>query len=174
MSAPKLVLLTGPAAGEVARVFRCGIQDVPGPPGCVWWDEVRDYWEAPRCIAGVPDAVAIEHGIRETPGGEAWLVGLGLPPRPVALAEHADWAMFHSSIWDSYYPGLPARLAILAPEPPALLVERVRQWGGESWRCSNDSEQEWPQIECVDWSHPTVVAKTWTEAVRIALGGANA
>lgn len=162
---PRLVLLTGPAA-EVADY----LEDEES-------FEVRDYWEAPRCIAGVPDAVAIEHGIREFAGGEAWLVGLVLPavPRRMMLQDVAITSKpnFEREGFRRDC-GLPARLAILAPEPPPLLVERVRAWGGEVWWCSVDEhEGPWARID------PTparvardclAAARTWPEAVRAALG----
>lgn len=71
---------------------------------------------------------------------------------------------------------LPARLAILAPEPPPLLVERVRDWGGEVWECETWHEVEGPEcaliarvIEVED-SDESCAFATWPEAVRAALG----
>jgi hypothetical protein len=69
---------------------------------------------------------------------------------------------------------VPDRLAILAPEPPPLLVERVRAWDGEVWECCKQRdacyisdgrepqhEDDWDFLHCGD---------TWPEAVRAALG----
>lgn len=158
---PRLVLLTGPAA-EVADY----LEDEES-------FEVRDYWEAPRCIAGVPDAVAIEHGIREFAGGEAWLVGLVLPavPRRMMLQDVAITSKpnFEREGFRRDC-GLPARLAILAPEPPPLLVERVRAWGGEVWECGISAAPATAGKCLVTFGTKCFYADTWPEAVRAALG----
>ena len=111
---PRLILLNGPAADEVAEVFRDGLQDVVGPPGCVWWDEVRDYWHGPDVVSGggqpavEPECGACdevhpckcardtEQAIRALPGGEEWLVGLVLP----ANNAHASHCWTHETSWD--------------------------------------------------------------------------
>ena len=203
---PRLVLLTGPAAGEVYRVLLRGCPLYPaGHPvnekDGHWWDEVRDYSAAPIAVcqasaegdwAGAEGDWAgegptccdrVEAAIRSLPGGEAWLVGLVLPVH----SEYSELTPFFEHHPATWYPrlwhlsgtrgrpeGQPARLAILAPEPPPLLVERVRAWGGEVWWCSVDEhEGSWARID------PTparvardclAAARTWPEAVRAALG----
>lgn len=230
----RLVLLTGPAAGEVAAVFRemalgtcCANRDgecfqpgcpqlrdgepkrsgrscpVPWPhhfeegeePGPTW-DEMRDYWQtiapigcaAVECYGKVefwrrPVAPAVEAAIRSFPGGEEWLVGLVLPtPHPYInlTCGHTHWRcslQWGCKVCRGYY-RLPARLAILAPDAPTLLVERVRAWGGEVWWCSRREEPTDCLITCDKWipPHPAasadydVIEDTWPEAVRAALG----
>ena len=188
---PKLVLLTGPAAGEVAGVFSWGCKPreayqlgVGNIQQAQWWDEVRDYWEAPNVIAGLPDAVAVEHGIRSLPGGEAWLVGLVLPGLRVGdgCGNHVDFPGKCPSCLKRN--GIPERLAILAPDPPARLVNRVLDWSGQEWRCALSPTPEDYQHGTKP-CHITIVfpgkngrggggrdywEDTWPEAVRAALG----
>ena len=165
MSAPKLILLTGPAAGDVARVLHpdsCERCDVSMDPCSLCpvrlGFEVRDYRAAPIRIAlNYPEHRVVEHGIRSLPGGEEWLVGLVLP-EPLTLSDSILGLTRQEQL-------MPARLAILAPEPPRLLVERVMAWGGDRWHCYQDMGQ------CVidPWGHPVCNAATWPEAVRAAL-----
>lgn len=196
---PRLLLLTGPAAGEVAQVFRddchclCPTGDLHRT-----WDEVRDYWDAPRRIVGeLEEHEGVEYEIRSLPGGEAWLVGLVLP-EPHGMINHWSTPMpvyGRRDLTDDHIAmllrvrGLPARLAILAPEPPLLLVERVRAWGGEVWECCGPEMADFgnrkadpDQTECnidqfaiIDGQDCTKrplshSEDTWPEAVRAALG----
>jgi hypothetical protein len=110
--------------------------------------------------------------IRALPGGEEWLMGLVLP-------EGTDYCSAHEKGWEwgcgrcDFRLGLPARLAILAPEPPPLLVERVRSWGGEMWHCYNETETQDGRpcsIYNQSWPDEPRDAATWPEAVRAALG----
>jgi hypothetical protein len=130
----------------------------------------------------------MEKRIRSLPGGEEWLAGLVLPGLPTENRRYSNAWKCYQKDGPSEEENLPARLAILAPDlynehedytdesgrarirKVPLLVERVKAWGGEVWHCSYDSEQEWPQVECPAWHHPTIVSKTWPEAVRAALG----
>lgn len=172
---PRLILLTGPAADEAARVLHemCDFIRLAPLPEAAAWDEVRDYWEAPKHIAGIPDSVAIEHGIREYPGGEEWLVGLVLPELP-SSQDYCDFGAVFDRLSARREAGLPARLAILAPEPPPLLVERVRDWGGEMWICVWDADDAPAcSIYCAGWEDEPRDADAWPEAVRAALGEAE-
>lgn len=187
MVTPKLLLLTGPAADDVAQVLYNGttVADSRQGASCEpWWDEVRDYWDAPHYIAGIPDSVAIEHGIRSLPGGEEWLVRLVLPAhRFCSFGGGQEYCAYNplAKRWLCEYcrskSTLPARLAILAPEPVPLLVERVRSWGGEMWHCRHDSAQS-EKCTCRITAHVPGVGHdvryqgyfaTWPEAVRAAL-----
>lgn len=176
---PRRLLLTGPAAGDVAAVLRAATPAADPRQGAScdpWWDEVRDYWEAPDIVAGGggPPAVEPECGvcdemhpckcsrlaeqaIRSLPGGEEWLVGLVLPE---PLNTYSD-EILGITRQDQL---MPARLAILAPDPPPLLVERVRAWGGEVWWCERTGIYDVPHGALL-WTGPT-----WPEAVRAALG----
>lgn len=153
-----------------------------------WWDEVRDFsaviWEMvyvfyqhidknelmPRKeVAKWIDPFG--KAVMSKPGGEAWLVGLVLPECPLSpdLRRSENWTPWqHAKVmrW-----GVPARLAILAPEPPPLLVERVNAWGGEQWICNVRDEASQAGVCWIArpdgktfWGH------TWPEAVRAALG----
>lgn len=197
---PRLMLLTGPAAGDVAAVLDAATPAAEPRQGAScepWWDEVRDYWEAPDIVAGGggPPAVEPECGvcdemhpckcsrlaeqaIRSLPGGESWLVGLVLPdpytggpdgnPGPRWGGAPNGWARAHE-----YLPsGAPTRrLAILAPEPPPLLVERVRAWGGEVWECEIAPPEYGKPDSCwIVLDNDVPSGTTWPEAVRAALG----
>lgn len=167
---PRLILLTGPAADEVARVLRKGTHTARLGWNFPTWDAVREYVSCLIHICYGPGAIQgrkvdlttkqVEQGICSLPGGEEWLVGLVLPGTVP-------------------YTRLPARLAILAPEPPPLLVERVRAWGGEMWHCGTDilSEQMWedcPEFQpCIIVGNTSFTEHTWPEAVRAALGEAE-
>ena len=193
---PRLLLLTGPAAGDVAAVLSDEHRE---DADCNWAAafEVRDYWEAPRQVLVAvtfdthpvhpTDAAAIEHGIRSLPGGEAWLVGLVLP-EPMRTSspwyDH-DYVQWAERIHYCATANLPARLAILAPEPPPLLVERVRAWGGGVWECADDPDTDQgvcyigrvagspaPAPACPASMTCAGRADTWPEAVRAALGEA--
>ncbi|MFI0608664.1 MAG: hypothetical protein ACH37Z_12355 [Anaerolineae bacterium] len=171
---PRLVLLTGPAAGEVAQVFQDDCHCCcPDGNEHRTWDEVRDYWDAPRHIAGdLEEYQGIDYEIRSLPGGEAWLVGLVLPETLIV----GVWGK-PAYTYVRENAGLPARLAILAPEPPPLLVERVREWGGQAWNCTT-GETCTPGVWCYihsadaegDDDELLAVEATWPEAVRAALG----
>lgn len=184
---PRLVLLTGPAAGEVAKVLRemvngDALRYVTGNGPASTWDEVRDYWEAicrisdcgwhgahgPSCM-GRKGCSSIDKVIRSLPGGEEWLVGLVLPGPCDGCGGGID-----CECWPGDLERLPARLAILAPDPPPLLVERVLLWGGIVWECRTDvgaycsilkRGRPAPRGES-NWSN----GDTWPEAVRAALG----
>ena len=188
---PRLVLLTGPAAGEVYRVLLRGCPLYPaGHPvnekDGHWWDEVRDYWAAPLAIRDAfmdhsqtvcrdEEAGDIEAAIRSLPGGEAWLVGLVLPALPETVGRPATSFPWNFAV---HHRGQPARLAILAPEPPPLLVERVRAWGGQIWECTTDHEPHsiYGKKPCGITARNTGFGdtfwdgNTWPEAVRAALG----
>lgn len=207
---PRLILLTGPAAEEVwDEVFNAERDDF----------ETRDYLAALDMIARGSQHQDVNddyvHGdrekdehlqsvaevIRSLPGGEAWLVGLVLPPVPHGwgyvntVVSTQDWGYVSTQDWgygrvkqkfdwvaSPLYQYGPSRLAILAPEPPALLVERVLAWGGEVWDCSlnpTPGDLEHGPKPCrifVDpqgvWDTP-VDEDTWPEAVRAALGEAK-
>lgn len=193
---PRLVLLTGPAAGEVAEVLRMAAKSInlvslaPGENVTVcqtpWWDEVRDYWAAPMHVWGYASTLprtsevpATEQRIRSLPGGEAWLVGMVLRPtilencKTFTYGERLDWiADLQKAGRHLDEPVLPARLAILAPDPPALLVERVRAWGGDIWQCATSASGY--QMLLTNGGIPhgggQWLAETWPEAVRAALG----
>lgn len=206
--APRLLLLTGPAAQH--RFRRIGVRyHLPG-------FTVRDYWRAPDLIAGGggPPPVEPECGacnewppcecaryadaaIRSLPGGEAWLVGLVLPEAPFSK-------LYGASKWDTLHyqdPAdpetaevlrqvraevgvvLPSRLAIIAPHPPPVLVQRVRDWGGEVWWCADDPDTDQgvcfigrvngspePTPACPQDMVLAGRSDTWPEAVRAALG----
>jgi len=186
---PRLLLLTGPAAGEVAQAiseWKCLGCDLQAEHTCIGF-EVRDYGEA---VARITQAAtdgehmrrAVEQVIRSIRDGEAWLVGLVLPdpytggpdgnPGPRWGNTPDAWVRAHN-----YLPsGAPTRrLAILAPEPPPLLVERVRAWGGEVWDCStspsgDDSFLAWCHIHDEEGGRLIATGTTWPEAVRAALG----
>lgn len=188
---PRLLLLTGPAAGEVAAVLRyeSGQDDEMLPCPIREWDEVRDYGAEPisaymrahpRCGHGVRVPTwLLDEAIRSLPGGEAWLVGLVLP-EPHGMINHWSTPMpvyGRRDLTDDHVAmllrvrGLPARLAILAPEPPPLLVERVRAWGGEVWDCDLTSPGDRPcGISDPATSTWRGMGDTWPEAVRDALG----
>lgn len=193
---PRLLLLTGPAAGEVARALspdECEHCDVSMDPCSLCpvrlGFDVRDFMAVPLEL--VPASVL--------PGGEAWLVGLVLPELPIYCAYPNGMRHDRDSInlleaGDFFCEpcrndcGLPPRLAILAPEPPPLLVERVRAWGGEVWECetcdrsdllahqfTEDTPMEPPCITVYGGPHPWSPSflgenHTWPEAVRAALG----
>lgn len=173
---PRLLLLTGPAAGEVAYVFRDGCKREDGTSWLPIWDEVRDYMSAPDHVAvtmagkrsWMRDSLPTEAeaAIRSLPGGEEWLVGLVLPEPLNSFSDEILGLTRQDQL-------MPARLAILAPDPSPLLVERVRAWGGEVWECF--SHESGPNAglcginrgvgEGTIPMHPT-----WPEAVRAALG----
>ena len=179
-SNPKLVLLTGPAAGEVANY----LDDEETTARF----DVRDYWDAPRRIVGeLEEYEAIEHEIRSLPGGEAWLVGLVLPEHHFcSFGGGQEYCRFRNASplaprWACEYcrlkSSVPARLAILAPDPPALLVERVRAWGGSVWCCIDEVGVTDGRLCCIysaawhaAWHDEPGDADNWPEAVRAALG----
>ena len=179
---PRLVLLTGPAAGEVAQVFRddCHCCCPEGDPHRRW-DEVRDFLEVPRRLVDDPigwgdtgpqetwdsEAGYVVERICEEPGGEAWLVGLVMPERDPGFYRES-WGGTHQGL--RRHMGLAARLAILAPEPPPLLVERVRAWGGEVWECGISAAPATAGKCLVTFGTKCFYADTWPEVVRAALG----
>lgn len=211
---PRLLLLTGPAAGDVAAVLRAATPAADPRQGAScdpWWDEVRDYEQAPRSISdqfcgtrtttasGIQAAArrvsATDAAIRSLPGGEKWLIGLVLPE---PMYQSPPWGHKNAVVASQSYGGgvvrqffenipdekyKPARLAILAPEPPPLLVERVRAWGGEVWWCADDPDADQgicfigrvagspaPAPACPASMTCAGRADTWLEAVRAALG----
>lgn len=185
---PMLILLTGPAVGEVAN------PDTPEPilPGFT----VRDYdsvcIKLIDCLTNDCDNyVWLEERIRALPGGEEWLVGLVLPDTPDFCAHECGEEDEGGPLWGcprcrdiAWLPDAPlARLAILAPDPPPLLVERVRAWGGEVWWCADDPDADQgicfigrvagspaPAPACPASMTCAGRADTWLEAVRAALG----
>lgn len=173
---PRLLLLTGPAAGEVAAVFQVPCSTWPECCGF----EVRDYWEAlavlqPGPTRGIASSShlnlarrMLDDRIRRLPGGEAWLVGLVLPEAQVCNGERGSDPMWTCE--NCRYPhGLPARLAILAPEPPPLLVERVRAWGGLEWHC-HIGQGDKRGLCCIHQPSGLFIGQGWPEAICAALG----
>lgn len=183
MSAPRLLLLTGPAAGEVAQAiseWKCLGCDLQAEHTCIGF-EVRDYGQASTSIAQTAFGHSLARGepvdaaIRSLPGGEAWLVGLVLPAQEDygALCCHGNemqWDCLHCRTAWPHEP-LPARLAILAPEPPPLLVERVGAWEGEVWECVGVAQDNYDQTcYCIQVKGFRYYGDEWPEAVRAALG----
>ena len=210
---PRLVLLTGPAAEEVAEALRFKCDNCGSPADCMCSleltrgasvpFEVRDYRNAGVLLRGaiewaldnphdgsgvvrngrvlsLPQAIQdnLERSIRSLPGGEAWLVGLVLPEFGLCMSNghgyplgQPKWGCARCREVNS----LPARLAILAPDPPPLLVDRLRAWGGEVWICIYEVEATDGKPCCIynaAWPDEPRDADTWSEAVRAALGEA--
>lgn len=170
MITPRLLLLTGPAAGEVAEVLHAWTLEAEFLTERLW-DEVRDFLAAPRRLArayiGPETSKDLASAICAIPGGEAWLVGLVLPEGR-GLLGLPDGRRIDSQIGET----LPARLAILAESPPPLLVERVMDWGGQRWECLTGCYRGM-YCQIMDRTGPTAVwhnADTWPEAVAPALG----
>lgn len=165
---PRLILLTGPAADEAARVLRemCDFIRLAPLPEAAAWDEVRDYWRAPQYIS--------DHFCEE------WLVGLVLPRPGLCMSNGHRYPPDQPVVGCEgcrSLVGLPARLAILAPDPPPLLVERLRAWGGEMWHCCNEATEDDGRpcsIYNQAWPDEPRDAATWPEAVRMALGAGEA
>lgn len=195
---PRLLLLTGPAAGDVANALNpddCERCDVSMDPCSLCpvrlGFEVRDYLAAPARVALMEHDCRhtrkVEAAIRSLPGGEAWLVGLVLPDTPYQAVK---WGFKNAVlatqnfgcgrvkqtfgiIPDPNFSHGPARLAILAPEPPPLLVERVRAWGGEVWECEIAPPEYGKPDSCwIVLDNDVPSGTTWPEAVRAALGEA--
>lgn len=141
----------------------CGTGVVPGEHCALLGWEVREFEAVPRRLVAlgvVPHKYdgrvgAMAKAICREDGGTEWLTDRMLPARyggPDAgvPCRHPGWGLCHYEVEvkrngymvetryevgpDPDWPH-PPKLAILAPDAPPLLRERVLAWGGTTWKC---------------------------------------